>query len=528
MWLGSLPALRDERHFDSRVVRCFVERPASFDAMLREAVERRPDGEAVVCDGVRLTYTELDRLADRVAADLFACGVQPGDRAAVLLENGIPFIVALAAIVRVGAIAVLLNIREETPELAYILEHSSAVVVFYSDRLAAKLPAPGSVQSLRHGIAVDADWLAAKQLRAPAATLPRHTAAEEDVVAILYTSGTTGRPKGAMLTNLGLVHAAMIYEACMGLGVDERSLVTVPMSHVTGLTAAIAAMLRVAGTLIILPVFKADDFVALAARERMTHTVMVPAMYNLCLLSPAFATADLGSWRIGGYGGAPMPEVTIRRLAEHLPRLKLMNAYGSTETTGPVVLMPPSLGVARRTSVGTSVPPCEMRIMDDDGREVAAGASGEVWLRAPNVVKGYWNNPEATAESFVAGYWRSGDLGAIDADGFLTLLDRKKDMINRGGFKIYSVEVENVLAAHADIIEAAVVAKPCPILGERVHAFVVVRTADFEASRLAAHCVRQLADYKIPETFTVLDGALPRNANGKVLKRQLRELASRT
>ncbi len=525
-WLGTVPVMRDERHFDSRVVRCFSERPLGFDAMLRDAAARKPDGEALVCGPDRLTYAAFDTVVDCFAGDVTRLGIAPGDRVAILLENGIPFVAALAAIVRLGAIAVLLNIREEAPELAYVLGHSGATVVIHSASLAAKLPSPADVPGVRHRVNIGAGWLAAQRARALAATQPRHAPNEEDIAAILYTSGTTGRPKGALLTNLGLVHAAMIYQACMGLEAADRSVVTVPMSHVTGLTAAVAAMLRVAGTLIIVPAFKADEFIELAASERMTHTVMVPAMYNLCLLSPAFAAADLTAWRIGGYGGAPMPEITIARLAERLPGLELMNAYGSTETTGPVVLMPPAFGLARRSAIGRAVPPCDLRIMDDTGCEVATGDPGEVWLRAPNVVKGYWNNPEASAENFVGGYWRSGDLGAVDADGFLTLLDRQKDMINRGGYKIYSVEVENVLAAHPAVLEAAVVARSCPVLGERVHAFVVAKTAAFDATQLRQHCAGQLAAYKIPETYTVLLGALPRNANGKVLKRDLRALAA--
>lgn len=521
-WLGPVPAMRDERHFGARVVRCFADRPVGFDAMLRASAIGHPTAEALVCGGDRLTYAELDHVVDRLAADLGVQGIAAGDRVAILLENGIPFVVALAAIVRIGAIAVLLNIREEQPELAYVLDHSGCAGLFFSPALASKVPPASAVPDLHKRFVVGDDWLG--QLRAvPRGVSPRpHAAREEDVAAILYTSGTTGRPKGAMLTNLGLVHAAMIYEACMGLTPADRSIVTVPLSHVTGLTAAIAAMIRVAGALIIQPSFKADEFIRLAAAEGMTHTVMVPAMYNLCLMSPAFADADLSRWRIGGYGGAPMPEITIARLAERLPTLKLMNAYGSTETTGPVVLMPPALGVARRAAVGCAVPPCDLRIMDDEGREVAQGEVGEVWLRAPNVVKGYWNNPDATADSFVAGFWRSGDLGSVDGEGFLTLRDRKKDMINRGGFKIYSVEVENVLAAHPDVIEAAVVGRPCPVLGERVHAVIVTRDPGFEVPQLLTHCRGQLADYKIPETFTVQTEALPRNANGKVLKRALR------
>ena len=516
--------MRDERHFGDRVVRCFVERPASVPQMLAEAVARNGVAEAIVHGAERLDYAAFDALAGRLAGGLAALGVRRGDRVALLLANGIPFVAVFHAIVRLGAIAVFLNIREERPELAYNLGNCGASVIVHDAELAAKVPDATQCPALVHRVVVGGDaHVGAVRYTALAQSppVPAVDIAEEEVAAVLYSSGTTGRPKGAMLTHFGLVHAGMIYVACMGLSAADRSLVAVPLSHVTGLTAAIAAMLRVGGALILMPPFKADQFLAIAAAERMTHTLMVPAMYNLCLLSDAFERADLSAWRIGGYGGAPMPEVTIARLAERLPGLKLMNAYGSTETTGPVVLMPPSLSVGRAAAVGCAVPVADIRVMDEAGREVPPGETGEIWLRAPNVVPGYWGNPQATTESFVAGYWRSGDLGRIDAEGFVTLLDRAKDMINRGGFKIYSVEVENVLATHPAVIEAAIVARPCPVLGERVHAVVVARER-IEGSVLRAHCAGKLADYKVPETFMFLESPLPRNANGKVLKRQLR------
>ena len=526
-WLGPIPAIRDERHFGDRVVRCFAARPASVPHMLAEAVQRNGTGEAIVHGHERLDYRALDDLAARIAGGLQGLGIGRGDRVALLLSNGIAFVAAFHAIERLGAIAVLLNIREEKPELGFILAHSGAAVLIHDADLGAKVPDAVDVPRLRHRVSVGGDTAGATNFATLSASPPVAAAviAEEEIAAILYTSGTTGRPKGAMLTHLGLVHAAMIYEACMGLTAKDRSLAAVPLSHVTGLTAAIAAMLRVAGTLILMPPFKADAFLELAATERITHTVMVPAMYNLCLMSPAIETADLAAWRIGGYGGAPMPEIAIARLAERLPNLQLMNAYGSTETTGPVVLMPPSLSRMRPSALGQAVPVAEIRIMDEAGREMTPGETGEIWLRAPNVVAGYWSNPEATAVNFVAGYWRSGDLGTLDGQGFVTLLDRAKDMLNRGGFKIYSVEVENVLAAHPAIVEAAIVARPCPVLGERVHAVVVARET-VDVAELRAHCTGKLADYKIPESFTFLDGALPRNANGKVLKRQLRDGSS--
>lgn len=217
-----------------------------------------------------------------------------------------------------------------------------------------------------------------------------------------------------------------------------------------------------------------------------------------------------------------MPQATIERLAERLPGLALMNAYGATETTSPISLMPPEDTAGRGDSVGRAVPGATIVAMDEDGREAPPGAVGELWLSGPSVVKGYWGNPDATAENIVGGFWRSGDLGTVDAEGFVRVLDRKKDMINRGGYKIYTAEVEAVLAGHPEVVESAVVAKPCPVLGERVHAFVVPRSA-VSAETLRRFCAERLSDYKVPETVTLQDEPLPRNANGKVVKRTLRE-----
>ena len=194
----------------------------------------------------------------------------------------------------------------------------------------------------------------------------------------------------------------------------------------------------------------------------MTHTLMVPAMYNLCLLVPDFAARDLGSWRIGGYGGAPMPVPTIDALAERLPSLVLVNAYGATETTSPTTMMPSGLTRDHADTVGVALPCAEIIVMDDDGREVPAGQVGELWIGGPMVVPGYWDNPDATAASFSAGFWHSGDLGSVDADGFVRIVDRKKDMLNRGGFKIYSVEVENALMAFPGVVEARDRRAPVP------------------------------------------------------------------
>jgi O-succinylbenzoic acid--CoA ligase len=326
-----------------------------------------------------------------------------------------------------------------------------------------------------------------------------------------------------MLTHLNIWHSLRHFELAHRLGPGERSLLAVPATHVTGLVAIVLSMINVGGTTLMLSSFSARRFLGLAVRERMTHTVLVPAMYNLLLLDPDFGRSDLSSWRLGSYGGAPMPESAIVALGERLPGLTLMNGYGATETSSPTSLTPFDRGLARRDTVGLPVHCAEVIVVDESGREVPSGAIGEFWIRGPMVVPGYWRDPAATATSFTAGFWHSGDLGYLDADGYLHLVDRKKDMINRGGYKVYSAEVENVLAGHPGVLECAVVAKSCPVLGERVHAYVSRTAPNVTAEDLRAFCSTSLADYKVPESFTILDQPLPRNNSGKILKRELRD-----
>jgi acyl-CoA synthetase (AMP-forming)/AMP-acid ligase II len=506
-------SFRYEAHFGDRVVRCFAQRPSSFYEVFSEAVRRNPDGEALVCGEERLSWKALEERVARVAQGLSLRKIARGDRVALLLGNRSEFAVTLFAAARLGAIVVPLNIRSQKPELAYVLEHCDASLVIHETELADRLP------PLRHRIAIHDFEMLLENPGGEAVPVE-----EEDTAAILYTSGTTGRPKGAMLSHLGIVHSAMHYERGMGLTAADRSIAAVPLSHVTGLIALIATMARCAGTLVLLPAFKAADFLALAARERMTHTVLVPAMYNLCLLEPDFDRHDLSRWRIGGYGGAPMPPATIARFAEKLPGLGLMNLYGATETTSPATMMPAHETARRSDSVGLAVTCGEIRVMDDAAREVLRGEPGELWIRGPMVVRGYWNDAAASAREFTEGFWHSGDIGAVDAEGFVYVFDRKKDMINRGGYKVYSAEVESALLEHPGVLEAAVVAVPCPVLGERVHAFVTLRgSLTVTSETLRAFCLERLADYKAPESFTFRAEPLPRNANGKVLKRTLRE-----
>ncbi len=527
-WAGrSLPATRLESHYGDRVVRCFAERPASVWAMFAAALARRPEAQALVVGESRWTYAEAAVRIDTIAAGLAARGIGVGDRVVLLLSNRPEFYFAYFACQRLGAIAVPVSTREQQAGVDYVLGQCGAAAIIHDDAHAAQVPSrPGVLRvgcpSPGHAPADGAIPIATLEADAGAAPPPAEVD-EEDTATLLYTSGTTGKPKGAMLTHLGIVHSAMNLRACLELDEDLRSILAVPASHVTGLVAIIVETVHCGGALVMMPEFKAAAFLELAARERTSFTVLVPAMYTLCLMQPDLERHDLSNWRIGAYGGAPMAVATIDELGRRLPNLRLANAYGATETTSPTTTMPPEATREHADSVGLVVPNGAVVVLDDEGREVAPGETGELWIAGPMVVRGYWENPEADAREFSGGWWHSGDLGSIDAEGFVRVFDRKKDMINRGGYKIFSVEVENRLLAKPGVVEAAVIGAPCPVLGERVHAFVVSAEPGIDEAALRQWCADALADYKVPETIRFATEPLPRNPNGKLLKRLLRE-----
>lgn len=516
----SPPAVRNELHF-GRLMPCFAERPRNLVELLAQTVSRHGDAEAVVDSAKRLTYRDLHEASLRVAAGWAAEGVGAGDRIVLFVTNRHEFMIALVAAFYLGAIAVPVNVREERDGLAFVLNQCQAKAIVFDAALAARMPDTAVRRYAIDGVVAGA--IAFESLGAHCPPLAAIAEPKEDETAVLlYTSGTTGRPKGAMLTHFNIIHSVLHYQVCMGIRASDRSVLAVPASHVTGLVAITLSMFLVGACVIIMREFKAAPFLELAARERMTHTLVVPAIYNLLLRDPSFDRTDLSRWRIGGYGGAPMPGPTIEALAKKLPGLVLQNAYGATETTSPVTVIPAGNQATHLASVGQVVTCGDVRIMDDDGREVPVGAPGELWIGGPMIVPGYWDNPEATAREFASGYWKSGDIGSIDADGYVYVFDRKKDMINRAGYKVYCAEVESVLSAHPDVVEVALVAQPDPVLGEKSRAFVVARSPALSTEMVRAYCAEHLADYKVPDFVTFLDAPLPRNANGKVLKRQLR------
>ena len=520
----TFPAMRYETRYGDRLVRCFVDRPASIDAMFREAVGKHRDEVAIVLGEERVTYGEFDVKVEAVARNLAARGLTKGDRIALLMGNNLEFFYAFMASARVGLISVPMNIRQRRPEIEFVLNQCGAAAIIYDAEHEANLPEPEAVPTVKHRFSVaGGNAVPFSDLLAGADAVDFAAIEEEDTLCLLYTSGTTGKPKGAMLTHIGTVHSCMHFSYAWGIGQRDAGCLAVPASHVTGLVAIILTMIYAGGRTLVMPAFKARSFLELAARESMTYTLIVPAMYNLCLLDPDFAGFDLSAWRIAGFGGAPMPSATVERLRVALPNLTLCNAYGSTETTSPITLLPPGDIGKKPAAVGKVLPCGDVIVVDDNGVEVPPGQSGELLIGGIMVVPGYWDNPEGNAKGFIGGYWVSGDLGAKDEDDYVYVFDRKKDMINRAGFKIYCIEVESVMTHHASVVEAAVVGRPDPVLGERVHAFVFTDGRPFDEADIKRFCAERLSDYKVPDTIVDLGAPLPRNANGKIVKNELRD-----
>ncbi len=509
---------RRELHWD-RLVQCCASRPGNLLTRLDEVCATRGDHIALIEDDRRISYRQLSDEAQNLASHLAKAGICAGDRVGVMLANGVDAVRTIWALLCLGGVVVPIGTRSRTAEIDLIVGDAGVRLIVHDPVFASEL---GAVGVLLWNVGAS-DWPAMLTVSAGPFVAP--VQGEHDIFALLYTSGTTGKPKGVMLTHLNVIHSCLHWIDAQALTADDLTMLCVPWTHVSGLCGVVMPFLYLGATIVVLPVFKRRAALELAARERITHALMVPSMYALCLLEPDLRSFDLSHWRIGAYGGAPMPEPTIHRFAEAVPGLAMCNCYGATETASAVTIMPPGDGIARADSIGKVVYCGDVRVMDERGHEVAPGSDGELWIAGPMVAPGYWGNPEATAQSFSGGYWKSGDIGSIDDGGYVRIADRKKDMIIRGGFKIYPAEVESVLAAIAGVIEAAVVGQPDLVLGERVVAFIYSNDANLDEATVRQFCADRLSDYKVPGVVVLGSEPLPRNANGKIQKAVLRLLA---
>ncbi len=506
--------------------------------LLEDSARSVPDRDAVVCGTTRLTYAELDAAASRVAAGLAARGIGPGDHVALSCPNLPWFPVIYYGILKAGAAVVPLNVLLTEREIAYHLADSGATAYFCFEGTAelplgkAGLAAYRRTASCEHFVlltadpattspAADAETLAEFTHRQPA-TFEYVATAETGTAVILYTSGTTGQPKGAELTHSNMVQNALLANRLFGLHPHDVHLITLPLFHSFGQTVQLNAGFATGATVVLLPRFDAGQALALMQREQVTFFAGVPTMYHAllhCEDTPDIA-AIAARLRVAVSGGAALPAELLRRFEERFG-VPILEGYGLSETS-PVATFNRVDRPRRPGSVGLPVWGVEVKIIAADGTEAATGEPGEIAIRGHNVMKGYFRRPEATAEATDAqGWFRTGDVGTRDADGYVYIVDRKKDMIIRGGFNVYPRELEEVLLTHPDVSLAAVVGMPHPSHGEEVKAFVVrVPGAALTEAELVAWCRRNMAAYKYPRIVEFRD-TLPMTATGKILKREL-------
>lgn len=498
----------------------------SYAHILRQLANDRPDAPALTFDGETWTFAQLNARSSQTANALKAAGVGVGDRVALLTKNCAECFELLFACNKIGAILTGLNWRLASAEIESILADAMPTVIITSAG-ETHLLTPKTLQklSVRKVITLGQDY---QQWRMSASDAdPGHQSAPDEVALLLYTSGTTGLPKGVMLTNRGMSYTPRL-GALWGMGPDCVNLVAMPMFHIGGCGYGTSA-LTVGGHTVLMREVNTEHIIQLIAQYRVTHTFLVPTVVRALLEAPGIQQADFSSFKWLMYGAAPMGDVLLRRAMDKLS-CEFIQAYGMTETSGTVVQLPPAdhepEGPRAKLlqSVGRAVEWVQLRVVDPaTQQDVPVGNVGEIWIQSDMLMSGYWRKPAETSETLQPDGWlRTGDAAYLDAEGYVYLFDRYKDLIISGGENIYPAEIENVLNGHAAISEVAVIGVPHDKWGETPRAVVVLRPG-LQATEveLIAYTRERLAHYKCPSSVLFTD-TLPRNASGKLLKRELR------
>jgi HIP---CoA ligase len=504
----------------------------SIPGLVQDAAERFGDAVAVVDGQEGISFRELAFRVDEAARAFLGRGIRPGDRVAVWAPNVWEWIVAALGAVAVGATLAPINTRFKGREADFILSKSAAKLLltvsgFLETDYVAMLRAGGvDIDTvILRGEEPEGTTGWASFLQGAVDTLPPGAEGQEDVADIIFTSGTTGRPKGVMTTHAQTLRVFEVWSRTVGLREGDRYLVVNPFFHTFGYKAGVLACLMRGATIYLQAVFDAAEAMRRIAEHRITVLPGPPTLYQTILDHPDRARYDLSSLRLAVTGAAVVPVRLIERMRDELTFDTILTAYGLTESTGTATMCRPGDDPETiATTSGCAIEDTEVGVVDDDGGAVPAGQSGEVVVRGYNVMRGYLDDPEATAEAIDTGGWlHTGDIGVMDDRGYVRITDRKKDMFIVGGFNVYPAEVENDLLRHPSVAQAAVVGAPDHRLGEVGVAFLVPRPgAAIDPDDVIAWARERIANFKVPRRVVVLD-ALPLNASGKVLKYQLRE-----
>ncbi|MFJ1969885.1 acyl-CoA synthetase [Streptomyces sp. NPDC087903] len=488
---------------------------STVDGVLRRTARRTPARVAVEYGDRSWTYQELDEAVSRAASALLARGPAPGDRVAAYGRNSDAYLIGFLACARAGLVHVPVNNHLTGEDLAYLVRQSGSTLVLADPDLAGRLPDGVATLPLR-----DAD----DSLLALLATAPPYDGPEprsEDLVQLLYTSGTTALPKGAMMTHRGLVHEYLSAITALDLSAGDRPAHALPLYHSAQLHVFLLPYIAVGATNIILDAPDGDRLFDLIEADRVDSVFAPPTVWIGLANRPDFATRNLGSLRKAYYGASIMPVPVLERLRERLPKLAFYNCFGQSEIGPLATVLGPDEHKGRMDSCGRTVLFVDARVVDEQGKEVPDGTAGEIVYRSPQLCEGYWDKPEETAEAFREGWFHSGDLAVRDAHGYFTVVDRVKDVINSGGVLVASRQVEDALYTHEAVAEVAVIGLPDERWIEAVTAVVVAR-GEVTEDELLAHAREKLASFKAPKRVLFVD-ELPRNASGKILKRELRD-----
>jgi long-chain acyl-CoA synthetase len=492
--------------------------------LLVTSAATRPGAVAIKRDERELTYAALDAATARVAGLLRAKGVRPGDRVGVMLPNVEYFPIAYYGALRAGAAVVPMNVLLKAREVSFYLGDSGANVLFAWHDFADAAHAGAEETGADCVLVEPGDFESLLDRCAPVADVADR--APDDTAVILYTSGTTGTPKGAELTHANLLSNVEATIDVFGLGPGAVTLGALPLFHAFGQTCGLNATIAVGGTLTLIPRFDGGKALSIVERDGVTVFEGVPTMYAALLHAPGADDVDVSTLEVCVSGGAAMP-VELMRAFEARFGCTVLEGYGLSETS-PVASFNRRDRGRKAGSIGLPLDGVEMRVVDDESREVAPGNVGEIAIRGHNVMKGYFERPEATAEAIDAdGWFRTGDMGRVDEDGFFFIVDRKKDLVIRGGYNVYPREIEEVLYEHPDVLEAAVIGIPHDELGEEVAAAVALREgAATSPDELRSFVRERVAAYKYPRVVWIVD-ELPKGPTGKLLKREIRPSAAR-
>jgi long-chain acyl-CoA synthetase len=511
----------------------FEEMPENIYETLKNTSALYPGKRAFIEQGRVLTYGEFKRLVDVFSENLFhKFQVKKGDRVALLMVNSIDFCISFYALTKLGAIVLPMSTKSKQIELERLLIDSGARLLILNEKwwgnVRDSIPKTEIEKCIVSGVNTDStigihmDEL----LRSSREVSSDYTPVKaEDTAILIYTSGTTGMPKGALLSHQNILHGLISYKKVLGLTKDDSTVIAVPIFHITGLAALMALFVYIGGSMVLEPYFNADKTLNIIDEHKITFFHASPTIF-IMLLEEAEKYKEVPSLRKAACGSANMPPPVLEKLKQWIPNMDFRTVYGLTETSSPATIMPDDVYVVGKIgSSGSPIPGFRIKVIDEGGRERPANKVGELLVKGKNVLKRYWNE-EQNKDAFLDGWFRTGDYAKIDQDGFLYIVDRKKDMINRGGEKIYSIEVENILYCHPAIKEVALIGVPDSIYGEVGKAIISLNKGyDLTVEEVKKWVSERLAKFKVPQYVEFID-KMPHTNNGKVSKTMIKKLYS--